>query len=63
MKKAYRYIINKLSSDDETIAVDKTWTDGSYDDLTNDLPERECRWAVYDFRDDSEASGIFFLEW
>ena len=44
-----KYIIYKLSANNKTIEVEKTSTDTDYDKFTNDLPENDCRYAVYDF--------------
>jgi len=47
--KSHKYIIFKLSDDKKSIVVEKKGVNGSYDTFLEDLPERDCRYAVYDF--------------
>ncbi|KAI8994228.1 recombinant Actophorin [Trametes punicea] len=66
-KKA-KYIIFTLSKDNTEIVVEKKSPPTStYDDFLQDLPEGECRWAVYDFdyekEDGSKRSKITFYSW
>ena len=65
-KKA-KYIIYTLSKDlTEIIVEKKADPTASYDDFLADLPEAECRWAVYDFdfeRDGGKRSKITFYSW
>ncbi|KAF8895650.1 cofilin [Infundibulicybe gibba] len=49
LKKTHKYILFTLSSDNTQIVVDKKSSSTSYDDFIADLPEAECRWAIYDF--------------
>jgi len=44
-----KYVIFKLSDDKKSIVVEKKGTNASYDTFLEDLPERDCRYAVYDF--------------
>jgi len=44
-----KYIIYKLSPDNRLIEVEKTGADEGYDKFIEALPEKECRYAVYDF--------------
>lgn len=67
-KKAYRYIILKMDQAAQKITVEKTGgPDESYEDFTNSLPEKDCRYAVYDFdfvtEDNCQKSKIFFIAW
>ncbi|PIG85859.1 cofilin [Aspergillus arachidicola] len=64
----YRYVIYRLSADNKEIVVDKTGShDSTYDDFIEDLPEDECRWAVYDFDhkldEDSRIRKLIFISW
>lgn len=56
MKKSYSYIIYKLSSDKKTIVVEKTSTDENYDEFVAALPETDCRYAIYDFKYEIDAT-------
>ncbi|KAA8911299.1 Cof1 cofilin [Sphaerosporella brunnea] len=66
--KKTKYIIYKLSDDKKTIIVEKTSEDVDYDNFLADLPEADCRYAVYDFEYQLEAgegkrSKICFYSW
>ncbi|KAF4577057.1 cofilin [Pleurotus pulmonarius] len=65
-KKA-KYVIFDLNSDKTEIIVTKQSNAESYDDFLADLPEAECRWAVYDFAFEKEGAGkrnkIVFFSW
>lgn len=49
------------------IVVEKTSEDTDYDRFVEDLPEEECRWAIYDFEFEKEGAGkrnkIVFVSW
>jgi cofilin len=49
------------------IVVKKASESQSYEDFLADLPEVECRWAVYDFEYEKEGAGkrnkIVFYSW
>lgn len=67
-KKAHRYIVFKIDEKKKEIVVEKTGQAAeSYDDFTASLPEKECRYAVYDFdfvtEDNCQKSKIFFIAW
>lgn len=47
--KKVKYIIYKLSDDKKHIEVEKSSLEGDYDKFIADLPENECRYAIYDF--------------
>lgn len=47
--KSLKYIIFKLSDDKKFIVVEKKGSDLDYDSFLGDLPEKDCRYAVYDF--------------
>lgn len=66
--KKTKYIIFTLSKDNTEIIVEKKSSPTStYDDFLADLPESECRWAVYDFdfekEDGGKRSKITFYSW
>lgn len=67
LKKTHKYIVFTLSKDFTEIVVEKTSDSQTYDDFVSDLPETECRWAVYDFEFEKEGSGkrskICFVSW
>jgi len=66
LRHKYKYIIYNLGDDKTEIVVEKTSTALHYDDFLSDLPEAECRWAVYDFEYEQEGgkrNKIVFLSW
>lgn len=67
MGKKIKYIIFGISKDYKEIIVLKKSESLSYDDFIADLPEAECRWAVYDFEYEKEEGGtrnkICFFAW
>jgi len=67
-KGKHKYIIFKLSDDKKSIEVEKTSQDGDYETFIADLPENDCRYAVYDFEYDlgsgeGKRSKICFFTW
>jgi cofilin len=67
LKKKYNYIIFTLNHDSTEIVVDKTVKQQDYDEFVKDLPEAECRWAIFDFEfekeDGSRRNKITFISW
>ncbi|KIY46739.1 cofilin [Fistulina hepatica ATCC 64428] len=65
--KKTKYIIFNLNDDNTEIVVEKTSTSTDYDEFLADLPEADCRWAVYDFEYEKEDAGkrnkICFIAW
>lgn len=65
--KKTKYIIFAISKDLTEIVVEKKSTSTSYDEFVADLPEAECRWAIYDFEFEKEGAGIrnkiCFISW
>ncbi|KZV74236.1 hypothetical protein PENSPDRAFT_626226 [Peniophora sp. CONT] len=64
--KKLKYIIYQVSADKTQIIVTKKSDDPSYDNFLADLPENECRWAVYDFefeKDGGKRNKICFFMW
>ncbi|KAG0467081.1 hypothetical protein HPP92_018661 [Vanilla planifolia] len=67
-KKAYRYVIFKIDEKQKEVVVEKTGgSTESYDDFMASLPEKDCRYAVYDFdfvtEENCQKSKIFFIAW
>ncbi|KAJ1964006.1 cofilin [Dipsacomyces acuminosporus] len=66
LKHTSKYIIFKLSDDNKEIVVEKTSADKDYEGFLGDLPEQECRYAVYDFEFEKEGTirnKILFYAW
>ncbi|KAK6361740.1 cofilin [Orbilia blumenaviensis] len=68
LRKSSRYIIYKLNDAKTQIVVDKSSAGTDYDDFLADLPETDCRWAVYDFayslsEGEGERNKIVFISW
>jgi len=67
LKKKWKYIIFRVSNDKTEIVKYKESTSQDYDDFLADLPEAECRWAVYDLEFQKEEGGvrnkIVFYHW
>ena len=65
--KKIKYIIYGLSEDNKEIVVLKRSESQLYDEFVADLPEKDCRWAVYDFEYEKEEGGrrnkICFYSW
>jgi len=68
--KKLKYVIYGVSSDNKEIVVLKRAERApelTYDDFLADLPENDCRWAVYDFEFEKEDGGkrskICFYSW
>ena len=65
--KKYKYIIFNLNKENTEIIVEKSSDSTDYDDFVGDLPESECRYAVYDFEFEKEGAGkrkkIVFVSW
>jgi len=63
--KKLKYIIFTLKNE-ASIIVEKTSESREYDDFLSNLPENECRWAVYDFqfeKDGAQRNKIVFYSW
>ncbi|ESK95225.1 actin depolymerizing factor [Moniliophthora roreri MCA 2997] len=65
--KKIKYIIFNLNDAKTEIIVEKKSESSNYDDFLADLPEGDCRWAVYDFEFDKEGAGkrnkLCFFSW
>jgi len=63
----YRYIQMKISDDKKVIEMEKTVEDAKYEDFVKQLPDKICRYAIYDFEYDLAASGqrqqLIFVVW
>lgn len=60
LRKKYRYIIYKLNDDNTSIVIEKKVESADkYDNFLGELPEDDCRYAVYDFEfEKSPGEGI-----
>ncbi|MEV6734125.1 MULTISPECIES: actin depolymerization factor/cofilin-like domain-containing protein [unclassified Streptomyces] len=67
LKKTHKYVIFNINNDNTEIVVEKVSSSTEYDDFIADLPEAECRWAVYDFEFEKEGAGkrnkLTFVSW
>jgi cofilin len=67
LKKKSKYIILTLNKEKTEVIVEKTSLATDYDDFLADLPETECRWAVYDFEyqneEGSKRNKIILFSW
>lgn len=66
LKKKIKYIIYGLSPDFTETVVIKASEDANYDTFLEDLPETECRWAVYDFeyeKGEGKRNKLVFYSW
>jgi len=67
LKKTLKYIIFTLNKENTEIVVEKKSTSQDYDEFIKDLPELECRWAVYDLEFEKEDGGkrnkLVFYSW
>ncbi|KAB8264378.1 cofilin [Aspergillus pseudonomiae] len=67
LKKSFKYVIYGVDSTFKEIVVLKTSSASDYDEFMADLPDDECRWAVYDFAykrsDGSERNKLVFISW
>jgi len=66
--KKSKYIIYKLSDDKKSIVVEKTSENVDYDTFLAELPENDCRYAIYDFEyelgaGEGKRSKICFYTW
>ncbi|KAA1469944.1 hypothetical protein DENSPDRAFT_652843 [Dentipellis sp. KUC8613] len=65
--KKLKYIVFTLSPDNTEIIVEKKSESHEYEDFVSDLPEGECRWAVYDFEyqkgDEGVRNKLLFVSW
>ncbi|KAF9286249.1 cofilin [Mortierella alpina] len=64
--KKVKYIIYKLTDDLKAIAVAKESATGTYDEFLEDLPNDDCRYAVFDFdyiTPDGPRNKIVFFTW
>ncbi|KAI0057127.1 hypothetical protein BV25DRAFT_1831493 [Artomyces pyxidatus] len=64
--KKTKYIIYAVNAEHTEIIPLKTSASSDYDEFLGDLPETECRWAVYDFEYEKEGAKrnkICFFSW
>lgn len=66
--KKLSYVIYGLSEDKRSIVVLKTSTEKDFDTFVGELPEKDCRWAVYDFEfslpgGEGIRNKLTFVQW
>lgn len=63
--KKHKYIIFNLNKDFTEIVVEKCSSESNYEKFLENLPEKECRWAVYDFdfEKDGKRNKLCFISW
>ncbi|ORY28584.1 hypothetical protein BCR39DRAFT_534233 [Naematelia encephala] len=64
--KKLSYVIYGLSDDKRSIVVLKTSEEKDFDKFVAELPEAECRWAVYDFEfnaGEGIRNKLTFVQW
>ncbi|KAL1405124.1 cofilin [Vanrija albida] len=66
--KKLAYVIYGVSDDKKSIVVLKTSESRNFEDFVADLPEKECRWAVYDFQyelpgGEGTRNKLVFVQW
>lgn len=67
-KRTHRYITFKIDEKLQQITVDKIGTLGQeYDDFNFSLPEKECKYVVYEFdfvtKENCQKRKTFFIAW
>jgi cofilin len=65
---SHRFIIFSLNDAKTEIVVSKASNESNYEDFVNELPENDCRYAVYDFEyetasGEGKRSKIVFYIW
>jgi cofilin len=67
LRKKIKYIIFRVNDSKTEIIPEKESLSSDYDEFLQDLPENECRWAVYDLEFQKDEGGlrqkIIFLHW
>ena len=67
MGHSYKFVIYKLNDDLTEIVVQEKAEKAEYSDFIGKLPEKECRYAVFDFdyklADGSQRDKILFIVW
>lgn len=66
--KKLAYVIFGLSDDKKSIVVLKTSENKDFDQFVGELPEKECRWAIYDFEytlpgGEGIRNKLTFVQW
>jgi cofilin len=63
----HKYVIFSLSASNREVEVLKSSSSTDYDEFLNDLPEDQCRWAVYDLEfekpDGGKRTKLCFFSW
>lgn len=63
--KKLKYIVFNLNKELTEIVVEKSSETQDYEEFLDHLPEKECRWAVYDFEfeKDGKRNKLCFISW
>jgi cofilin len=65
--KKYSYIQMKISDDKKVIEMEKAVDSATYEDFVHQLPDKICRYAVFDFKYELGDSGtreeLVFIVW
>ncbi|EEB07901.1 actin depolymerizing factor [Schizosaccharomyces japonicus yFS275] len=64
--KSVRYVVFKMNDTKTEIVVEKKNTDKDYDTFLGELPEKDCRYAIYDFEynlGEGVRNKICFITW
>jgi len=63
----YRYIQMKISDDKKMIEMEKTVETAEYEDFVKQLPDKICRYAIFDFdfalADSGQREQLIFVVW
>jgi cofilin len=65
--KKYSYIQMKISDDKKVIQMEKAVESATYEDFVKQLPDKTCRYAVFDFEyelgDSGQRNELIFVVW
>ena len=62
----HKYIIFNVGRNGREVVVEKCGESKKYDDFLADLPETECRWAIYDLEyeiPEGKGNKLVFISW
>jgi hypothetical protein len=66
--KKLAYVVYGISDDKKSIIVLKTSPNRDFEEFIAELPEKECRWAIYDFQyelpgGEGIRNKLVFVQW
>lgn len=66
--KKLAYVLYGIADDKKSIIVIKTSENHDFEEFVAQLPEKECRWAVYDFQyelpgGEGIRNKLVFVQW